>query len=357
MLFCFSVLRISSCQNGPTQFDSGSKLPLPKEKHDEALNSSPDHAANDQPDSDTGFDPSDFPEVPKVSLRPIVNAASAPEIALPVPTASHPDTDHESSNQSMTSSSNDTVTSKNLSPDPHLEQEDVIEERSVSIKDETPYIIVGAKEEKQFVPFISPPSLSSASFSARQSSSPPSVSRTKSEANVDLQDVLAAAQAAAETAERAAAAARSAATLAQVRISELTKKNSDKSPESGNDNPFHTDIPDQPATIEKPHFDHQQSFGDPNGVSNYPDAHRPHEDHQALELPDLPSFDKLKVEYDSPRNDHVLNQGPAPHQPQRLPSMDDDPYFSYPNLFMSQNSNLGSSAQSVAHNSHSTHEL
>lgn len=56
------------------------------------------------------------------------------------------------------------------------------------------------------------------------STSPPHVTRTGTEANVDLQDVLAAVHAAAETAECAAAAARSAATLAQAKISELTKK-------------------------------------------------------------------------------------------------------------------------------------
>ncbi|GAB4845221.1 hypothetical protein Ancab_038631 [Ancistrocladus abbreviatus] len=72
---------------------------------------------------------------------------------------------------------------------------------------------VHANKTKQFVPFISPPSLTSTLFPDREINSPPSLSRTKSNAKVDLQDVLAAA----ETAEHAAAAARSAASLAEGR--------------------------------------------------------------------------------------------------------------------------------------------
>ncbi|KAK4752152.1 hypothetical protein SAY87_020950 [Trapa incisa] len=73
-------------------------------------------------------------------------------------------------------------------------------------------------------------------------------------------DILAAAQLAAETAERAAAAARSAASLAQVRISKLTKKNS-AWVDSACDNPFHGDNPDQRAeNAPVSMFDHQSSF-------------------------------------------------------------------------------------------------
>ncbi|XP_011038197.1 PREDICTED: IST1 homolog [Populus euphratica] len=366
---------------GPTHI---SMLPLPKEKHDEVLNS-PDHAEHEQPNSDTDFDPLDFPEVPKVSPWLSANSALAPEIAPPAQAALHPDIDHESSNHS--------VTHKDLSQEPHFEQGDVIENKSVATRDEISSTAVSDREEKQFLPFICPPSLSSESFSAIPSTSPPSASRTESEANldlqsvsaavqgtvetakhaaipstsppsvmrtrteanVDLQDVLAAAHAAAESAERAAAAARSAATLAQARISELTKKNSEKFPED--DNPFFVDTSDHSASTERPHFVHQQSFGDPGSVPNNVDSHRPHKDHQASELLDIPSFEKLEVYYDSPRSDHVVEQGSVSHQPQRLPSMDDEPYFSYPNLFTSQNSNLGSGAQSATDHSRSTYDL
>uniref|UniRef100_A0A5B7BT88 Uncharacterized protein n=1 Tax=Davidia involucrata TaxID=16924 RepID=A0A5B7BT88_DAVIN len=211
-------------------------------------------------------------------------------------------------------------------------------------------------EDKQFVPFISPPSLSSASFSVRQSDPPPSFSRTKSEVGVDLQDVLAAAQAAADSAERAAAAARSAASLAQVRISELVKKKSDEIADSGSENPFHADTC-QPAMTDSPHLDHQNS-GDSDGVSNSPILHQEPENYRGQHSSNLPSYDDPEVEFDSPlSNDHVLGHDSAYHQPQRLPSMDEETCFSYPNLFKSQDSNLGSGVHSFTDNSRSTHEL
>lgn len=330
------------------QFVSGSKLPLPEEKHDDSLNSASYHAQSEDNDSDSGLDSLDFPEVPKVSLRPTANTASAPEVVPPppVPAAVHPSIDHSSSSYFSPSENEPQI--------PHLKHEDVSVNNKAAIKDETPDVLIGAKEEKQFIPFISPPSQTSSTF-VRQSSLPPSISRTKSEANVDFQDVLAAAQAAADTAERAAAAARSAATIAQARISELTKKNSDQFPEIG-ENPFHADVSDPPAASEKRHFKHQDSFDDANDATNHHDSNRYHEDSQVSELPDLPPFDKLRVEHDSPPSDYVHELGSTHHQLQRLPSMDDESYFSYPNLFSKQNSNLESSAQTVSDNSRSTHE-
>jgi len=375
----------SHCQNGPTHISGPTHitiLPLPKEKQDEVL-VAPDLAKHEQSDSDTGFDPLDFSEVPEVSLLPSANSASAPGIAPPAQAALHPDIDHESSNHY--------VTNKDLSQEPHIVvHKDVIEEKSAATRDEISSTTASAREEKQFLSSITPPSLSSPSFSSPPSAlttksevnvdlqnvsatvggtvetakhatipstSPPHVTRTGTEANVDLQDVLAAAHAAAETAEHAAAAARSAATLAQARIGELTKKNSERLHESGYDNPFFVDTPDLSASADKPPFVHQQSFGDGDNVPSYKDFHRLHEGHQASELLDIPSFEKLEVDYDSPRSDHVVEQGSVSHQPQRLPSMDDEPYFSYPNLFTSQNSNLGSSALSATDHSNSIHDL
>ncbi|GAA0140010.1 hypothetical protein LIER_01438 [Lithospermum erythrorhizon] len=97
-------------------------------------------------------------------------------------------------------------------------------------------------ENKQFLPFIPPPSptsvisstivdnpsppaspaVSMAHLTIIKNSSPPTL-HAKSDINVDLQDVLAAA----ESAERAAASARSAARLAQLRSSELEKTKKD----------------------------------------------------------------------------------------------------------------------------------
>jgi hypothetical protein len=332
-----------SFQNGSTQFVSGSKLPLPKEKHDETL-----YSTTEQPESDSGFDALDLPEVPKVSLQPSASVASAPAVVPSFQAAQHPIIGHESPKHSGV---------ENLSQEPHLEPEEVMQERSVANKNEQPSVPAGVVEDKQFVPFISPPSLSSASFSATQSSPPATLSRAKSEANVDFQDVLAAAQAAAESAERAAAAARSAASLAQVRINELTKKSSDQFLENSCEERFDNDIPDQSGAKENPHYDHQSLFGNSNDVVlNSPEPHLDDEDSQRSETS---SFDTLKVDFDSslPNEHGFENELARHHQPQRLPSMDDDPYFSYPNLFTSQNPSLGSASHSSTDNSRSTHEV
>ncbi|XP_062019679.1 uncharacterized protein LOC133736259 isoform X2 [Rosa rugosa] len=353
--------------NGPTQFVSGSKLPLPEEKHDETLYCAPDQAQKEQSDSDDGLDVLDFPEAPKVSLRPTESIPSAPAMAPPFPPPPHPDFDHELSKNSEAIG--------HPSKEPSFESG---EERAMADKHES-HASVGHGDDVQFLPFISPPSLSSASFPVRQTNPPPpslsrrksevnvdmqdvsaaaqaaaesfpvrqtnppppSPSRRKSEVNVDMQDVLAAAQAAADSAERAAAAARSAASLAQVRINELTKKNNEEVSESSCENPFHEDVPNQSATKEKSDFDHHIPDGDSGRGS---------------ETSNLSFKDSAKVDFDSPLpSDNVFEHEPAHHQPQRLTSMDDDPYFSYPNLFTSEN-NVGSGAQSSTDNSRFSHE-
>ncbi|GMP80142.1 hypothetical protein CsSME_00035357 [Camellia sinensis var. sinensis] len=322
--------------NGPTQFVSASKSPLPKEKHDESLHSASEQDPNEQSDSDTAFDTLDFPEVPKVSVRPSIGTVSAPEM-LPFP-----EVDIESA---KTFDANESP-----SHEPHFKPDDeVFLEKSVANSTELPKIPVGSMEDKQYVPFISAPSLSSATFSVRQSEPPPPLSRTKSEANVDLQDVLAAAHAAAETAERAATAARSAASLAQIRISELVKKRSDEiSDGSSVKNPFHADTYES-AAVDKPHLSHQNSSSDSSGISNPPTPHQ--------EVSGLPSYDDPKMEYDSPlSNSHIPGLDTAHHQPQRLTSMDDESYSSYPSLFTRQDSNLRSGVHSFSDNYRSTSE-
>ncbi|PRQ24484.1 putative vacuolar protein sorting-associated protein Ist1 [Rosa chinensis] len=370
--------------NGPTQFVSGSKLPLPEEKHDETLYCAPDQAQKEQSDSDDGLDVLDFPEVPKVSSRPTESILSAPAMAPPFPPPPHPDFDHELSKNSEAIG--------HPSKEPSFESG---EERAMADKHES-HASVGHGDDVQFLPFISPPSLSSASFPVRQTNPPPpslsrrksevnvdmqdvsaaaqaaadsaafpvrqtnppppSLSRRKSEVNVDMQDVLAAAQAAADSAERAAAAARSAASLAQVRINELTKKNNEEVSESSCENPFHEDVPNQSATGEKSDFDHHIPDGDSSGVINSPEPHQGHGYGRGSETSNLSFKDSAKVDFDSPLpSDNVFEHEPAHHQPQRLTSMDDDPYFSYPNLFTSEN-NVGSGAQSSTDNSRFSHE-
>lgn len=292
-------------------------MPLPKEKHDESLYSATEQAPNEDSDSDT----SDFPEVPQASVR--VNTVSAPEML------SFPEVDLESEKHFG-----------NPVHEPDLDTHDVLQEKSVATTNiELPEIPVYPMEDKQFVPFISPPSLSSSStFSVRRTEPSPPLSRAKNEANVDLQDVLVAAHAAAETAERAAAAARSAASLAQIRISELVMKKNDEVSDRISENPFHADTCQSP-TIDKPHLSHQNS----SGVSHSPSSYEDHENHLVQhQASSLPSYDKHKVELDSSSlfSNDVPGHRTDSHQPQRLTSMDDETYLSYPNLFSRQDSNV-----------------
>ncbi|XP_056167663.1 uncharacterized protein LOC115668431 [Syzygium oleosum] len=329
--------------NGSTQFGSGSKLPLPKEKHDDSLYSTPDHALNEQPDSDTGFDSLDFPEVPKVSVWPNSNAASAPEIIPPNPVAASPTDDRVGDESSQLSGTVET-----LSLQKHVDPEEVVEEHLIDRKDETANGSVDVKEDKQFLPFISPPSLSSASFSARESAPPSSLRRTKSNSqDVDLQDVLAAAQAAAESAERAAAAARSAASLAQVRITEITRKKSAVLDDS--DNPFYAATPES-ANAPTPELEHIRSLENSGQRFDSLDDQVIHKDLEESGVSNQPPPEEVKFDTESLVSSHKVHEYNSEyHQPERSTSMD-EPYFSYPNLFSSKSIDVGSGSHSVKDN-------
>ncbi|KAE9617477.1 putative vacuolar protein sorting-associated protein Ist1 [Lupinus albus] len=357
--------------DGPTKMVSGSTLPLHEEKHNEELPSIHDSPTKEQPGSDSDSDMFEFPEVPKVSVRPGPSAATAPDTVAPlVMLPLEVDLD---------------------SPSHSAHFEDVnqgqTEGRSSVPKDES-HTSFDKMESKQFVPFISPPPLSPrshsarhsdppvilsakysdspaslsarysdppASLSARYSDTPASLSSTKSEPEIDLKDVLAAANAAAESAERAAAAARSAASLAQVRINELTKKKSEHVLDSSSENPFYASGSNESTIAEEGHF----NFNEPHIAGNSDGSERndlePHQDHYYTSS-SFPSFDTLKEDlYSSLPSDHAVDNKSSTHQPQRLPSMDDDPYFSYPNLFTSQSSNIGSHTHSD--NDRSTRDL
>ena len=315
-------------------------MPLPEEKHNEESDAAHDSSNKEQPDSDSGSDILEFPEVPKVSVQPTANIATAPGI-VPPPAFPPPEVDLHSST---------------YSGDVQDVKQEQVEEIPTVQRDE-PHTSFGKMESKQFVPFISPPLVPSGPYSATHNDSPPSLSSRKTEANVDLDDVLAAAHAAAETAERAAAAARSAATLAQARISELTKKNSEHVPDSSSENPFYAGADNQSTTTEGGHFAKQNSAGKSDGSGG--DDLELHQDRYASpgsHSSSFPSFDSLKADFESSLpKDHVVEEKSSGHQPKRLPSLDDDPYFSYPNLFTSQNSNVGS--QTHSDNSRSTHDL
>ncbi|KAI3760795.1 hypothetical protein L1987_51194 [Smallanthus sonchifolius] len=246
--------------NGPSQLAS-TKLPLPEEKHEEPVQTASEPTYL-QSDSDSEYDILDLPEVPSSSVQPNVPSETVSRLEmLPFPPSALSDLNND-------------------------EPENTFEKPATN---ET--------KQKQFLPFISPPS---ETVAVKETVSSPQtktddlqtvkergpVSRTKPGIKDDLQDVLAAAQAAAESAERAATAARVAASLAQLRISELVKKQNEY---ESTENPF-SEEPEQ-----------------------------------------------AKVDHDSVFSSTSPSQVSTSHQPQRLPSMEDG-FMSYPNLFTSSSS-------------------
>ncbi|XP_042018959.1 uncharacterized protein LOC121766773 [Salvia splendens] len=332
--------------NGPSQFVSASKVPLPKEKHDETTHTAPEPATHEQSDSDSDFDIVDFPEVPVQPLQANKAAVSTP-VMLHFPESALSDDDQEVADKP--------------------ESGNVSQEESVAKEDAPLNIQTGATEAKQFVPFISPPTQSSETVPAtvRESSSPPAIKMFDD--HVNFQVVLAAARdaaesakhaaasarsaaesaehaavsarsaaesaehaaasahshaaaaalSAAESAEHAAAAARSAADIAQIQISELSKRGSNEFSAPQHHNNTNT-----------------SNGGDFGCASTSPNQTDTCQNTSSQQLTPVSSFNS------SPPCDNAL------HLPQRLPSMDDEPYFSYPNLFTSQGPNVSANSQS-----------
>ncbi|GFP79051.1 ist1-like protein [Phtheirospermum japonicum] len=293
--------------NGPTQTVSITKMPLPDFKHVETKSTTSKPPAHEKSDSDEDFEIIDFPEVPNQPIQSNKATVSAPEM-LPFPaSAFSEDEDQEEQNPSENNES-------------HSHSGDKSSDQMES--------------KKQFVPFIYPPSQSPPSSHSKEQNPPPSIPKTEYD-NLDLQDVLAAAQMAADAAERAATAARSAASIARLRINELVKKDSDDvSGSTTDENPFHLEKPKSGFLEEMTELDSRGTFEDSNSpFTRHPTAHRP-------------SYDDAEGVFDSlPKSSNVFGHGDF-HQPQRLPSMDDETCFTYPNLFTSQGSNVSPQAQS-----------
>nr|VDD54641.1 unnamed protein product [Brassica oleracea] len=379
--------------DGPKQFGGGSKVPL-KEEQDKGSHltmlslSRPEEQR--QSDSDSEYEELDFPEVPNVLLRP-TPAATPESAAKPAATCEHTSLDlpfdSESAGEDNLASKRDEHTAKASSTVVEGQTEsDPVKQNSYS---PPPVGVVG-------------------SFSTNESDAPKKIS------DLDLQDVLTAAQAAADSAERAAAAARSAASLAQLRINELTKKTPEQSPESPTENPFYSSPPQQ--TMEKAQFDHQNSsvssYGDHNEfqkeessslfshqTERLPSMEKPQFDHQNssassygdltdFQLGDfsspfnhernnhhqagrLPSFEKTRFDHQNssvssygditelqrPENSSFDRLTPdQDHQQMRLPSREDDPYYSYPNLFTSQNLDRSPGFRSFSDTSKPAHD-
>ncbi|KAL2324696.1 hypothetical protein Fmac_023754 [Flemingia macrophylla] len=180
-----------------------------------------------------------------------------------------------------------------------------------------PHTSIGRKESKQFMPLISGPSTSPKLFSNRCGDSTPSLSGTRTEANLDLQDVVAAAE--------------------TVAASKLTKKNIAHVPDSSFENPFYASVANKSET-EKEHLTEENTADD----SDCGAVHDMELDHAfpCFHSSSFPSFDTLKEEYGSSslHNPSVLADKSSHPQPKRLPSVDDYMSFPYPNLFASQNS-------------------
>nr|VDD60857.1 unnamed protein product [Brassica oleracea] len=352
-------------KDGPKQFGGGSKLPLWEEQDKgPRLTMLPLSRPEEPSDSESEYESLEFPEILNVLLRPTPGATpeNAPEAVKP-------------------------ATYEHTSPDMPFDSENAGDEKLAFIRDEHPAISsTTVVEVQQSSPFVSSQYVTESE--KRDSCSPPSacvvgpLSTEESGASrdlprkisdMDLQDVLTAAQAAADSADRAAAAARSAASLAQLRISELTNKTADQYPESPTENPFHSNQPLH--TRENPQFDHQNS-----SASNYGDltdfqmsdssAFFSHEqnNHQAERLPSIENtqFDHQNSsvscygdlsELQRPETSSFERRSPdQDHQQMRLPSMEDDPYYSYPNLFTSQNPDCSLGSPSFSDKAESAHD-
>lgn len=324
--------------NGPNHIISGSTLPLPEEKHDASVSHRHEEEHHEEDESDTVFDSFDLPEVPKSSVRAAPDIPSAPVTTDDSP--QHPlDSDDELSKSKPSKNVDGEVSNPKpfqfvpfVAPPPPppifmlpIERHDPTPRepspRFVAVPPPPPPFLVPSERSDQSPVHSSDPSLAHVashpprdSFPSKQSNTMPfHPHHTKTEDNIDmdLQDVLAAAQAAAESADRAATAARAAASLAQVRISELvTKRNSSV-------------VQD---VAEKPTFDQRNSFDETERISRY----------EPVWGQDL-----------SP--DASDGHG---YRPQRSVSLEDDPYLSYPNLFTRQDSGM----KPGAHSEHS-HEL
>ncbi|GER41993.1 regulator of Vps4 activity in the MVB pathway protein [Striga asiatica] len=286
-----------------THTASISKLPLPEEKHDETNSATLKHPIPELSDLDEDFEIIDFPEVPKRSLQPNKGNVSVLEM-LPFPASAFSDDEEDQEEQKVDSKSNEHFS--------HSVPKNVSQEKSTC-----------QPEEKQFVPIMYPPSQTPAFFDVKQQN----IKETTNNTNLDLQDVLAAAQMAAESAERAAVAARSAARIAGLRISELVEKN--KLNEE-TENPFH---------LEK----RESCLGEKDGLnscclladSDSSLCSTTWHEYLPREISSQPLYDAGEEDFDSfsPQRDIVSANGSFDKPLHGLASMDDETFFSYPNLF------------------------
>ncbi|GLJ52030.1 hypothetical protein SUGI_1106110 [Cryptomeria japonica] len=349
--------------DGPTHFLSGSKMPLPDEKDQSQL--SVKHTSKGS-NSETATDDSDLPEVTTQAVAGSTEAELAGETSPSMESSPMPTELEESVNRG----SNDSVV--HLSP---LGSDVPVVNIESPVGSPTAFnTSEGSFKQKQFVPFISSPPPTKFPEKSVMSREPDS--RAISEGNMDLQDVLAAAQAAAESADRAAAAARAAADLAKVKISELSARSGSRS--FRRDDNDHILADDSKETVysgkqslpldtqseqiseteqrETDIFDLNLERSENRGESELDAFHLIHNNSNTIQADNIsppPSHPEPnmgvspkpsgKPLYDSPSqipspiHETTLDQH-STHQPQRWNSMEDDYYYSYPSVFDSQNS-------------------
>ncbi|KAL1536214.1 IST1 isoform X1 [Salvia divinorum] len=285
----------------PTQFvsDPRPRAPFTNTHNDEAKSTTSQSAVGEHPDSDEDFDIIDLPEVPM--QQPL------------------------QSNKAMNEEANMSWVKVNHS---QLELGVCLGLTPKTEEDAERKISNCQAQDRQFVPFIRPPPPSQLPepFHVEENGSIPSVTKTIDD-QADFQDVLAAAEAAAETAEGAAAAARSACSLAELRITELMKKENEDFSYCESENPFHLDKT-KTELKEEVELDAENLFAHSDTPFTSPGGNSASE-HSSVDAKGV--FDSYS-ESDNAFSYSSLNRT------QPLSPTDDDMDFSYPNLFTSQGS-------------------
>ncbi|KAL1219426.1 hypothetical protein V5N11_015467 [Cardamine amara subsp. amara] len=115
--------------------------------------------------------------------------------------------------------------------------------------------------------------------------------------------------------------------------------------------------PQRFPSMEKPQFDHQNSsvssYGGDFPPQRFPSMEKPQFDHQNSSVGSYGDFPELQ----RPETSLLDRLSPdQDHQQMRLPSMEDDPYYSYPNLFTSQNPDRSSGSHLPSDNTRPAHD-
>lgn len=294
--------------NGPNLISTNPTLPLQEEKHFASSRKNTEEE-EEKHEPNSHFDPYswDLPEVPKGEHKANSDSPTLPAFHLHPPP---PPFYSELKQEDMRNISSDTPASESEYPTSSLTPREFNQFIPPAYESQN---ASSRRENKEFIPLASP---ASDAIYVKRTELPTSAS-TGSNVTIDLQDVLAAAQAAAETAERASAAARTAARLAQVRITELSMKK--KAKEShGSDNELNEG--ENPIWNQRNPVDVNESAPSWGSGSPQFSSHGPPEMGAHLS-------DSTELFSDDSK-------------PQRSTSIEDDPYFSYPNLFSRQDSSF-----------------